>query len=369
MVASDPASQDRSKQTFDISPETMIREWQRKGVRLPIAETEALNAITNCSDFQCAGDCGDSSKPGDNLFVGGDTLAGSPVNTADIWESADAGVAWTIAPSDPFAAAEIIAVIKCVKIGRDTVRIIVGRGTTDGANPAEIAYSDDGGVTWTYVDVGAVNGAYFTGPKSIFVLDYYNIWAATTGGYIYKSSDGGATWTAQTEADLTVQNLNAIHFADVLNGYAVGDTNVILKTEDGGTTWYAVTANATQAADNILSVFAHSKYRAFVGYDVGEIYYTHNGGTTWFRRATPVSGAGTIPSMDWYDEYIGVFIHNTAAPVGSIYWTINGGYTWEVVPLSESNSGLNDVIIVDPNTAFVVGEADGGTAMIYKVTK
>jgi photosystem II stability/assembly factor-like uncharacterized protein len=72
--------------------------------------------------------------------------------------------------------------------------------------------------------------------------------------------------------------------------------------------------------------------------------------------------------MDWLDEYVGVFIHNTAAIVGTIWWTVNGGYTWEAVPLSEANSGLNDVIILDENTAFVVGEIDGGTAMIYKVS-
>jgi len=368
MVASDPASQERTKQKFEISPEIMLRVFKREAARVAIAETEGLNTITACSEFQCAGDCGNATNLGDNLFVGGDTLAGSPVNTADVWESEDAAGSWDLAPTDPFVAAEIIAAIKCVKIDRDTVRIIVTCGTT-GAGHAHIAYSDDGGVTWAQVDVGDVDTAYFTGPKSLFVLDYYNIWAVTTDGHIYKSSDGATTWVEQG-IGVTIQDLNAVSFSDSLNGYVVGNSNVILKTEDGGNLWYIVTAPIAQAGFDILSVKCHSKHRAFIGYDTntGELYYTHNGGIDWYRRATPVSGAGAIVAMDWYDEHVGAFIHNTAGLVGSIYWTVNGGYTWEVVPLSESNSGLNDIIMIDVNTAYVVGEIDGGTAMIYKVT-
>ena len=372
MVASDPGSQDRTKQTFDVSVETMVREFQRKGIREAIAETEALNSITNCSDDQCAGDCGDSSKAGDNLYTGGDTLAGSPLNTADVWSTPDAGATWSLEPTDPFAGGEIIATIQCLVIDRTTTRIIVGRGTTDPANHAEIAYSDDGGHTWTLVDVNTKDGTYFTGPESIFVFDFYNVWAVTTGGYISKSSDGGASWVEQSTGNITAQNLNAVHFADTLYGFAVGAANTILKTEDGGSLWFACVGNATQAADAILTVHTFSQYRVFIGYNDGELYYSHTGGETavsWFRRTHPMSGAGQIRSMSWFDEYIGAFVHNTAAPVGSVYWTVNGGYTWEVVPLSETNVGLNQIIVVDANLAFAVGEPSGGTAVVYKITK
>jgi len=369
MVAMDPASQERTRQKFDISTESMLRVFKREAARVAIAETEGLNSITNCSEFQCSGDCGDITNKGDNMFVGGDTLAGSPLNTSDVWETDDAASSWALVPTDPFDAAEVIASIRCVKIDRDTVRIIVARGTTDAGNPAEIAYSDDRGVTWTRVNVGTINGAYFTGPKSLFILDYYNIWACTTGGYIYKSSDGGGTWVAQTSGTLSVQNLNAIDFYDSLNGFAVGNLNVVLKTTDGGTVWSIVTAPVGGVGNAVLSVHVLSKNRVFIGYGaIGALYYTHNGGTDWYVRTTTVSGTGSIVSMDWLDEYVGVFIHNTAAIVGTIWWTVNGGYTWEAVPLSEANSGLNDVIILDENTAFVVGEIDGGTAMIYKVS-
>ncbi len=60
------------------------------------------------------------------------------------------------------------------------------------------------------------------------------IYVCGSHGMIYKSTDGGDTWSPATVP--TKQNLKAIYFYDEKHGFAVGDSGVILHTATGGTT-------------------------------------------------------------------------------------------------------------------------------------
>src|SRR3954447_20944979 len=54
-------------------------------------------------------------------------------------------------------------------------------------------------------------------------------------GSIFRTTDGGETWTQQASG--TNNNLRAVAFADANHGIAVGDKGTILATKDAGTTW------------------------------------------------------------------------------------------------------------------------------------
>jgi photosystem II stability/assembly factor-like uncharacterized protein len=56
-------------------------------------------------------------------------------------------------------------------------------------------------------------------------------------GGIFNTTDGGATWTAQTSG--TSVTLQDVDFVDATTGWAVGDDGEILNTTDGGATWVA----------------------------------------------------------------------------------------------------------------------------------
>lgn len=366
MVAKDPESQERSTQSFDITAEELLRAFSMNTTRIPISEVEALNAIIALNDSQCAGDFGDAIDPGDYVFVGGDTLAGSTANTADVWRSLDGGSAWSLFQYDPFDGGEIISAIQYLNMGSGVIRILAACGTT-GSGGAKIAFSDDWGATWTHVTLPTAVGEYITGPAGLFVLDYYNIWAVTTGGYVCKSSNGGSSFAVQSSADLTTEDLNAVHFSDENNGYAGGTNNAILSTSDGGEIWEAVTGHTDQSADGITDVRVHSAYRIWLSYDDGELYYSHDGGVTWNLRSHPKSGSGSIAAMDWLDDYVGIMVHNSDLSVGTVLMTIDGGYDWVSIS-TQTNLGLNDISIVDPSLAYAVGEVQGGTAVILKIT-
>jgi photosystem II stability/assembly factor-like uncharacterized protein len=363
MVSRDPDAEGESMQNFDIEAQDYFDAFGLSIERQSTTETEALNDIHFCGDEICEGDCGEAQSICELGYAVGDAAAGSPSNQANVLETED-GSTWAATSTNPFGAAEDIAAVSCFSIGGGNTRILVGRGSTDAGNPAEIAYSDDGGATWTNVNVGSVNGQYFMGRDSIFVLDIYNIWAVTSGGYIYFSGDGGATWTAQESGVITAGDYYGISFANADDGFAVAAADIIARTVDGGATWSAVTA--TGGAGDLLTVKTISQLRAWVGDDEGDLYFTKDGGTTWTSRSFSGSGSGEVRDIEFYNDYVGALIHNSATPVGSVHVTIDGGYTWQAIT-TPTNTGLNSIFICSPYLMYAVGEVQGSTAVILKV--
>ncbi len=131
-------------------------------------------------------------------------------------------------------------------------------GDRDGA----VYRSTDGGVSWKqvlYVKAEPPVGdppytedtlvrRWFTG---VAAVDELTAWAVGLRGMIYKTGDGGATWTSQSGG--TKLALWAVTAIDANTAWAVGDRGTILGTVDGGRTWVAQAAGTT---DNLRDVAA-----------------------------------------------------------------------------------------------------------------
>jgi photosystem II stability/assembly factor-like uncharacterized protein len=366
LTAMNPDSQDQAMQSWDIQAETMADIYKLLLARVAVTATDSLLDIADCGNERCDGDCGVAQNTGDNLYAASGSLAGSPANMSEVLASADSAGTWTLA-GYPFNAGEVVNAIRCFAIDDSTNRILAMRGTTDGANPAEVAVSDDGGHTWTNVDLGTVVAMYGLGPKSLVVIDYYHIWAVTTGGHIYFSNDGGSTWTEQTSG--TAQNLYAIHMVNDQYGWIVGANNTILKTSQQGAggvnIWAAVTGPSLQAAVTAYSVHCFSAYRMWISYADGKLWYTRDGGTTFYQRQIVGVSGGNIPCVTFHDEWLGALVHNNAAGAGVIYITIDGGYSWQALS-TPTNAGLNSVIMPTVSLLFAVGNVYGGTSVILR---
>lgn len=277
---------------------------------------------------------------------------------AQVLYTIDKGVNWDNI-TGPFAAQEDVLSGVCFAVDRSTERWLVTRGAESApTNPAEVAYSDDGGYVWTAVDVEAVGTRAAVDSGALFALDKLHIWFVTSGGYIFFSDDGGESWTAQSEAGVTVQDLYAVHFADYEYGMAVGAAGVVLKTIDGGDTWSAATP--ITGAPNVLCVQVIDSNFAYVGTANGKIYMTSDGGVTWVQKYTTT---GSVDSLHAINAFIIWGISNTAAPVGTVIRSRNGGFSWESV-ITPTNTGLNSIHGLDANRAWAVGKA----GVIIKVT-
>lgn len=346
-----------STQSRDIEAwPPVIRTGILNARRETTSETMALNDVYTYSPL----DCEERINPGDKVIA---TADGSTYS-GNVQQTLDAGVNWAALATDPFATGKNIMSGVAFPISDTVTRILVAQEATAAAQ-GKVAYSDNNGATWTTVNIGgaaAGHGAVDSG--ALFVIDQGHIWLVSAKGYIYFSSNGGVTWTAQTSGTLTILDGHAITFADENFGMAGFASDIILYTSDGGSTWELV--SATASGGDILTVSVAGDFW-WLGTDDGKIFYSRNNGVTWTERTFTESGTGQVTDMAWANDLIGYLIHNTSAPVGTILVTINGGYTWRPIT-TPTNAGLNALTIADDSTVYAVGETQGGTAVIIKVT-
>ena len=134
--------------------------------------------------------------------------------------------------------------------------IAFGDPATASATTFEMYRTTDGGATWSAITSPTIaSGDYGYSGELIAVGD--NMWFGTATGKIYRTSDKGATWTKLTSpiADFGHSNNSTtsgkLFFSDALNGILIGATYTgtastatvssykLYKTTDGGATWSA----------------------------------------------------------------------------------------------------------------------------------
>jgi photosystem II stability/assembly factor-like uncharacterized protein len=353
LVARTPNDEGEVLTTVQFSAEEVFEVNVLTIERQSNAETNALNDIAVKSEARCADTCGAAQAAGETRYAVADRTGAA---SANVWRSVNNGGTWAVTAADPFAVSEDIS---SVVINGD--RVIVARLTTDAGAPAEIAYSDDAGATWTTVNVGSTNGQTI---QRLFWLSRPYLWAALSGGYIAFSSDAGVSWTVQDAGVATAQVLQDINFADSSTGVAVGAANACVKTLDGGTTWSAVTGPIAATILNAVEVLDSLNW--WVAAADGNLYSTDDGGVTWTAAAISGAGSGQARDVRFFNSDFGFMLKNTAGPVGSVQQTIDGGKTW-IVLTTPTNAGLNRLAIVDQNEVTAVGEVQGGTAVVLAI--
>lgn len=356
-AARQPGDENETTQSFEIAADEMYRMFGLEASRVSIVDTEDVTGIAVCGEERCEGDVGVAQTPEDYIFLGTKALAASAANVANVLASIN-GSNFAATAADPFGGGEDIQGIVCFRVGRDTIRVLVARGTTDGANPAEIAYSDDNGATWTNVDVGSTNGEYVSNGHALFALDRYHIWLGTDGGRIYFSNDGGLTWTVQENASISATDVVGISFIDTDIGYALYTGGETAKTSDGsasGATWSAATAVGVAGQ---LDLHAVTQYLVWAAGSNG-LYYTADGGVTWTLRDSTATGA-----VDFFGALLGVMAGSAAS--GPLKQTVDGGYDWSTMT-TVANAGFTDVHIISTKLGYVVGAAQGGTGFVAKI--
>jgi photosystem II stability/assembly factor-like uncharacterized protein len=352
-------------QSFEFAADPpVLRLWEMRAARQSISSDEDLHDIAFCNDEKCADSCGVAQDICDDGIIGAATSAGSPAGTSAVLETNNSGAdGWPAVAADPFAAGEDIMSVVCFPMSPTVTRWLAVRDA-DAANPLEVAYSDDGGATWTLVVVGALNNQEAMGPGALYAIDRFNIWLAASDGYIYFSDDGGVTWTTQEAGTITANDLHAIWAADEDSVMAVGVTDTVLFSLDGGSTWTAATA--TGGGNTNLTVNWSFGFW-WIGDNGGELHFSEDDGTTWTDRTEfPAFGVGDIPDVQFVNELCGYLISNTAAPVGTIYRTRDGGFNWEAITPAVTNAGLNAIWSCDCNMVFAVGDVQGGTGVVLK---
>lgn len=325
---------------------------------MTIGETDNITDVAMIVD-ECE-DISTQHDPGDNGYCVSAALVGSPVNVANVWYTTDAGTNWAETSARPFAGGEDISSVVVAGDKYDH-RVIVSRGTTDAGNPAEIAYADVtvmGTTTWVNVNVGSVLGQYIT---HLFLLDWGHVYAVTDDGYVYRSSDGGASWTAKLS--LGSPQFNESSWLRNGIGWVGGASNTVYMTKDFGDTWSAVTGPTDGSGDDINTVHVTPDGTVLIGNSAGEMYGTYNDGVEWVTLSPQGVNPTSIKRIRGADDshlYVALDLVDSS---GRVLRSTDGGAQFRLWSLNlPTNTGLNALFIVDPNYVYTGGNAGFLTA-------
>jgi photosystem II stability/assembly factor-like uncharacterized protein len=137
----------------------------------------------------------------------------------------------------------------------------------------------DGGKTWNYVQL----------PINIFMSDVTFLnqnegWIVGDNYNIISVTEGGAKSNVQQQAQQIIGSLTSVYFLDKKNGWVSSSSGLIFKTVNGGATWTKVSPKIIGLHDKGKSINDVYFRNANEGWAVGisgNILFTDDGGSTW----------------------------------------------------------------------------------------
>jgi photosystem II stability/assembly factor-like uncharacterized protein len=178
----------------------------------------------------------------------------------------------------------------------------------------------DGGATWDYLTYGG----WPIGFGALHFSDALHGRTLAAGGQTWLTTDGGDSWTKQTDGWAAASPSEQIIGGDVVGaeGWAVGDHGTVLHSTDSGATWQPLTSTITE---DLYAVAATGAGNAIAVGNAGTLLSTTDEGATW------AAGAFGVPQdLDSITALDG----DTAWAVGQygIARTTDGGLTWSYDP-------------------------------------
>lgn len=232
--------------------------------------------------------------------------------------------------------------------------------TSDGFHPNGLLKSVDGGAsaspTGLAPDIVWQLAIDPTTPSHVF--------AALNTGAVYRSINGGMTWSATPTQNATIQQPHTVVAVAPSNPSIVysngfyGGPSGLIHSSDGGVTWSMISSFSSTINDGILSIAVDSTNPniVYVGGQNGGAYHTTDGGTT----LTAINSGLTNMTVRMLvvDPKTPATIY--AATGGGVFKTTNSGGAW-----TASSTGIGGqsvrAIAIDPSSTsnLYAGTASG----------
>jgi photosystem II stability/assembly factor-like uncharacterized protein len=184
--------------------------------------------------------------------------------------------------------------------------------------------------------------------EAVHFVDANNGWAVGRQGKIVKTSNGGTTWTTQNSG--TTNDLNDVFMVSTAVGYAVGDGGRVIKYN--GSSWTTIDISYSQ---DMFGVYFLDASTGWISGDWGRIMMTTNGGTSWTTQVNNSMYSNSFHDLHMLSTTDGWAVGST----GRILH-YDGTY-WNNVP-SGTSEDLNSVSFSNAANGFIGGES---STMLY----
>ncbi|HYL77666.1 MAG TPA: hypothetical protein VEU96_25855 [Bryobacteraceae bacterium] len=286
-----------------------------------------------------------------------------------IWKSGDAGASWL--PLNDFMANLAVSSL-VIQPGNSSV-LYAGTGegyyNTDAIQGLGIFKSADGGATWSQLPSTANSNFYFV---NRLTMSSGGVLLAATRTGISRSTDGGKTFSSSLVVNDPYGVLDiAFNPADGSKAVASGQGGSIWSSTDGGVSWKAAKGLPATGVGRVeIAYAASSPSTVYASADInkGTIYKSTDGGATFSQAGVP----GHLNDQGWYANALWVDPTNPKVLVvgGLDLWrSSDGGATWAQISdwtkAPQSAHADHHVIVSVPNfdgatVSQVVFGDDGG---------
>jgi photosystem II stability/assembly factor-like uncharacterized protein len=307
-----------------------------------------------------------------------------------IWKTTDAGMVW-----NPKFDGQPIGSIGALAVAPSDSKVIyAGTGESDIRSDLSsgngVYKSSDGGSTWTHLGLDG------TRQISRIVVDPQNPDVVYVGGLghaygpneqrgVYKSIDGGRHWSKVLDtglevgiSDLAICPGNPqILFAGTWNSHRPpwstyapidGPGGGLYRSEDGGTTWSRLSGNGLPEGDwgriGVEVAPDGKRVYALIQARKAGLYRSDDGGTTWvLENADP-----RLTSRAWYFSGITIDPNNPDViymPNVALYRSEDGGKTTSIVRGAPGGDDYHQIWIDPQNSSsMVLGTDQGATVSV-----
>lgn len=211
----------------------------------------------------------------------------------------------------------------------------------------------DGGTTWTPSRTGLANT--FTRCVAVNPHQPDSLFCGTNDG-IYGSVDGGATWVELLPTPVSVRAI-AWHPVKTAIAYAATYGDGVYKTTNGGATWSVINTGLvnTDVRDIALHPTKPDTLLAGTG-TAGGLHQSLNGGLTWKQLGDNLAKSYAVAKIQ-YDLATPSTAYAALIDQGVIR-TTNGGVTWQSLNAGLPTLQCRSLSVVD--TLRYVGTDSGG---------
>ncbi|RLD93941.1 MAG: glycosyl hydrolase [Bacteroidetes bacterium] len=308
-----------------------------------------------------------------------------------LWKTTDAGQYWTNI-SDGYFTTGSVGAVSVSESDPNVVYCGMGEHAPRGVMTSYgdgVYKSWDAGRTWKKMGLELTQHIsriviHPKNPDIVFVAAEGALYGPTQERGIYKSVNGGKSWTRVlfvndltgcSELSMDMNNPQVLYAAmwehqrkpwKVISG---GAGSGLYKSSDGGETWKKIHKGLPEEKGKMAIAVCRSnseKVFALIESDsnkeLGGLFVSQNSGEKWTR----VSGDHRLVQRAWF--YLELFVdpqneHTIYALSSSALRSIDGGKTWE--RLTGTHGDYHDLWINPDNTKNLVIANDGGAAISF----